>query len=334
LGDAGRRNLKSLSAAGAEVVAVHDKRGKVMSSIEVEFGQKIAYCGNVRELLSNDIELVVVATPDDDHLESAKASLKAGKYVFIEKPIATKFRDLLEFEQLNREYPEKILFSEKYSFANPVKAALRNRKELGPLLCGNTSYLMWNCDRIMGGGKWRTEGPYNPCAGGLSHNFMTALLFAGSPISRVRSNGKVLAYSELNRYGGYDTMEGTLEFADGQQLGWLVCLGIRGLSSPYKHRTVIHTFQFKDGALAYGPDPDSDRLIINGQRVDFPAEPDVEGWGDYNIGLYTNMHRDLLAGFQSRKTLHNISQGINVAYACNLAFRSSKSGGEWLEVPY
>lgn len=337
LGDGGCCNLTSLTALGAEVVAICDRNKGILNEVKNEVGGVASAYLDVQELFSRrDMEFVVVATPDDQHLEPVQKALEAGNRVFIEKPVATSRNDLEQFEELAQKYPQQILFSEKYTFAHPVQTALAHRAELGKFLWGTTLYSMWRCDRIMGGGKWRTECAYNPCAGGLSHNFMTSLLFVGSPIVRVRATGRVLTYHEnLDCFGGYDTMEGTLEFFGGQQLNWLVCLAVKGSDSPLRHRTVAHTFQFEKGSLAYGPTPQSDQLIINGQNVTIIPEPDAEKWGDYNLGvLYSKMHRDLLTSITTgKKALHDVSQGINVAYACCLAFESAKQGGEWIELP-
>ena len=175
LGDGGRCNLKSLTMAGAEVIAICDSNEEMLGIVKNE-GTPAAIYSNMQELLAHQgLHLVVVATPDNQHFLPTQAALEAGKYVFVEKPVATTPDDLKKFTELNKKYPRRILFSEKYSFANPVQAALACRAELGTFLCGTTLYTMWKCDRIMGDGKWRTECAYNPCAGGLSHNFMTVI---------------------------------------------------------------------------------------------------------------------------------------------------------------
>ena len=77
------------------------------------------------------------------------------------------------------------------------------------------------------------------------------------------------------------------------------------------------------------------KLIFNGKRVAIAAEPEAEKWDEYNLGvLYNKMHRDLFAAIATGKpALHDISQGINVAYACCLSFESAKRGGEWIGLP-
>lgn len=353
MGDGGMSNFRALrQIPEAEVEAVCDERKEALKEVS-----GIAKYELFENLVQDpDIELVVVATPDHLHLEVAKAALEAGKYVFCEKPLATTFADLVVFKELAGEYPGKLLFSEKYSFAYPVQAALAHREELGEFMIGSTFYTMWKCDRIMGEGKWRTETAYNPCAGGLSHNFMTALLFVRSPIVRVRATGQILTYYEnLDKYGGFDTMKGTLEFQNGKYLNWLICLAVQGKNSPFVHRTITHTFQFRDGALVYGPPqkgydldmhleygaldcghrPESDKLIVNGSSMSFIQEPLAEKWSDYNLNvLYRRMHENILGAVAGTvKPLHTVEDGINVAAACVLAFVSAKHDGIWYRIP-
>ncbi len=333
-GDGGMSNYRGLVAAGIRVAALYDNHESIRDVLELEGWRGVRVCKTEAGLLADpDVDVVVVATPDGEHLAPASRALEAGKYVFIEKPLATLYLDIAEFGDLVRHYPNKLLFSEKYSFAHPVQAMLAERERLGEFLTGSTSYVMTNCDRIMGNGKWRTEAAYNPVAGGLSHNFMTALLFVGAHITRVWAVGQVLAYSELKKHGGYDTMHGVLEFDTGRQLVWSVCLAVAGSHGMYAHRTVAHAFQFKNGSLAYGPDSSGDRLVVQGLNIRFQREPDYgEDWSSYNTYLYKRMWSDLLASLDGSQSIHTIQQGLNVAYACRAARQSALRDGEWMVV--
>lgn len=349
-GDGGQSNAKALLKNDEiRVIAICDiDHGKWPVAWEMFFDASRYFRAADRDytymINKDDIDLVIVATPDPEHFRPAAYALNKGKFVFVEKPVATNLGVLKAFNELVKEFPRKILFSEKYSFAYPVQAALAMRDELGEFMAGSTLYTMWKCDRIMGNGQWRTEHAYNPCAGGLSHNFMTAILFTDSPIARVRATGQILTYHEnLDTHGGFDTMEGTLEFKNGKRLQWLVCLAIQGEDSPFAHRTVTHTLQFEHGSLVYGPTPESDRLIVNGQSIPFQKEPQLIDpidkernlWAEYNIGvLYKSMHEDLLKTIrEGKQPLHNIHHGINVAASCVLAFDSAKADGRWIDIP-
>lgn len=349
-GDGGQSNAKALQLLGDEVaiVAVSDCDDGKRKTVEEICGDSILFSPHYQAMIcEEDVDLIIVATPDNEHLTPTKDVIhEAIRYVFVEKPVATTFKDLAEFQLLVRRHPGTILFSEKYSFAYPVQGALALQDELGEFMTGSTTYTMWNCDRIMGGGRWRTEHAYNPCAGGLSHNFMTALLFAKSPIVRVRATGQVLTYHEnLDKYGGFDAMEGTLEFKNGKRMQWIVCLAVQGVSSPFAHRTVTHMMQFRRGSLVYGPLPEHDKLIVEGQfTVSFPSEPqlydpaDIEKkrnlWAEYNVGvLYKSMYENILESIKKGTlSLHTIEHGINVAAACISAFQSAQNDGAWMGI--
>lgn len=338
-GDGGLSNGRALAEVrGAKVVALCDTDRTRQIQAHALLGWGILnLSGDYGDLVrERSVDLVIVATPDHQHLEPAVAALAAGKHVFVEKPLATTLEGVRAFRELAKQYPGRIWFGEKYSFARPVEAALGQREALGEFLWGSTFYAMRDCDRIMGRGKWRTETRYNPCAGGLSHNFMTALLLVVSRIKRIRATGRVLAYRELERHGGYDTMEGTIEFENGRLLNWVVCLAVTGGDSPFGHRTVAHTFQFEHGSLTYGPVPASDRLTVNGSMVWFTLEPPENNWLGYNVKtLYAGMHRNIIAAIRgTAEPRHTIEQGINVAAACALAFDSAQQDGAWMEVPY
>ena len=346
-GDGGQSNFKALTRptiteSRSKIIAICDTNTERMVE-NVPRGHEFELYTDAKKIAQNgDIHLVIVATPDHEHVEVTKLMLEAGKYVFVEKPVATTYNDLDYMAELNRRYPGKILFSEKYSFVGPVQAALQHRKELGEFMTGSTSYTMRKCDRIMGDGKWRTESAYNPVAGGLSHNFMTLLLFIGAPITEVCAIGQVLTYHEnLARHGGFDTVRGMLRFANKAIVSFDINLAIQNMTSPYAHRTVTHNLQFRNGSLAYGPTPESDQLIVGEfdgvpHYPRFSAEPAEKDWGLYNLGtLYGSMWDNVLdAVHNCTAPLHTIGHGINVAAACIAAFMSAKELGKWSHVSH
>lgn len=331
-GEGGKSNFNGLVNAGTKVLAVSDIN---RNNFIKEDYNGIDFYPESEELMSRkDIDLIVIATPDDNHFSDIKLALQSNKYVFVEKPLVTSMEELLEIEKLIIQYPNRLLYSEKYSFSSVIESLLKEKKALGDYLYGNTFYTMGTSENIMGGGKWRTECKYNPCAGGLSHNFMVALLFSESIIKRVRAMGRILNYHDnLDKYGGYDFMEGTLEFESGATLNWVVDLSATKNNSLFGHRTVSHFFQFKNASLAYGPISGSDVLKINGKLVNIEQEPISGRWGAYSHRLYTKMYQDVIAVIKNNKfPRHNVNQGINVAKACILAYDSAKKNGEWLDV--
>jgi predicted dehydrogenase len=329
-GEGGKLNLKGIVNAGSKVVAISDINKNKFKSSGFE---GIEFYENSRDLVKRkDIDLIIIATPDDKHFCDIKQALQAGKYVFVEKPLVTTMKELSGIEKLALQYPNKLLYSEKYSFSATVEVLLENRELLGDYLYGTTFYMMGSSGKIMGKGKWRTECAYNPCAGGLSHNFMVWLLFLRSNIKRVKAIGRVLTYyNNLDKYGGYDFMEGSLEFDNGNILNWIVDLS--DSNSWFGHRTVSHFIQFKNGSLVYCPITGNDVLRINRKSVNFDQEPEIKEWKNYDIRLYTRMHENIMnAIVKNEHPRHNINQGMNVAKACILAYKSAQKNGEWISV--
>ncbi|MBW3540781.1 MAG: Gfo/Idh/MocA family oxidoreductase, partial [Planctomycetes bacterium] len=54
----------------------------------------------VAKLLESETDVVCVATPDDRHFEAARAALRAGKHVLVEKPSVLRLAELDELHQL------------------------------------------------------------------------------------------------------------------------------------------------------------------------------------------------------------------------------------------
>src|SRR5438552_2969103 len=73
---------------GARVVALCDLRADRLALAEQRFPQLVT-TRDYRELLANpQVDAVAIATPVSTHFEFGAAALRAGKHVFVEKPIA------------------------------------------------------------------------------------------------------------------------------------------------------------------------------------------------------------------------------------------------------
>ena len=99
-GGRGRLNMRGLMTYGGKVVAVCDvdARQRAAGVAEVKkyydcaaVSEKFTGCaehGDFRELLANDeIQAVMIATPDHWHVPVAIAAVKAGKDTYVEKPL-------------------------------------------------------------------------------------------------------------------------------------------------------------------------------------------------------------------------------------------------------
>ena len=76
----------ALQAIGADVVAVHDLDHAAARRVAEELGCDAAT--DLDGLLAHDADLAVITTPHIHHAEQARACLRAGRHVLVEKPMA------------------------------------------------------------------------------------------------------------------------------------------------------------------------------------------------------------------------------------------------------
>ena len=133
-GAIGREHIRRLheKVPGCTVTAV--------SEINEEVGRKVARQYNARyykdgvELINSpDVDAVVVTAWDPAHAKYVLASIRAGKFVFCEKPMATEIsecREIVEAEQAFGKRIVQIGFMRRY---DPGYAALKKTIESGAI---------------------------------------------------------------------------------------------------------------------------------------------------------------------------------------------------------
>ena len=87
-GQMGRKHALNCSKIkGVKVQAVADKDISRAKTLAQEVGA-VPVTGYQGFLTSESLDAVIVATPPDEHYEAALAAIKAGKAIFVEKPLA------------------------------------------------------------------------------------------------------------------------------------------------------------------------------------------------------------------------------------------------------
>lgn len=128
LGMMGRHHARVLqSIDGVQLVAAADEAGDIHGS-----AQGVPVFSSVEELLTEDLDYMVIALPTAFHLDAALAAAAAGVPVLIEKPLAA---DLASSQQIVEAFNSKQLVGavghiERY---NPALQEARKRLENGDL---------------------------------------------------------------------------------------------------------------------------------------------------------------------------------------------------------
>jgi predicted dehydrogenase len=111
-----------------------------------------------RELLARaDIDAVIVATPQDSHVEIARAAISAGIHVLVEKPAARHVDELLGLPELAAKHDVRVRvgFNLRYHRAFQQARHLVDSGILGPLLFARARY--GHGGRPGLAGEWRAQ---------------------------------------------------------------------------------------------------------------------------------------------------------------------------------
>ena len=167
----------------AEAVAICD--------IDIEKAKDKAKLYNIenvfsdyRELLKrDDIDAVTLPLPDQAHKEIAVASLKAGKHVLCEKPMALNLQDCREMVNAARECKRELMVGQvgRYTPAFIKAKELLEEGAIGELFMIETEYAH-DYSKIGGTGGWRVTPEREPIIGGGCHAVDMVRMIAGNPI--------------------------------------------------------------------------------------------------------------------------------------------------------
>lgn len=112
------RNLYELESA--EVVAVCDARGGAVDAIRRRY-PAVRGTTRVDEVLADpQIDAFVIATPVSTHFELVDAALKAGKHVFVEKPLASSSAEAERLVRLAAEFGRVLMPGHTFLYSPPV----------------------------------------------------------------------------------------------------------------------------------------------------------------------------------------------------------------------
>jgi predicted dehydrogenase len=163
-GSFARRTLiPGFRAAGAHLVAVTTEGGLTAADVAARFGFERAAASPEEVLDDGSIDAVVIATRHSTHARLVADALRAGKAVFVEKPLALDEEGLLDVvAALDRGGPLMVGFNRRFApLVTSLREALKGVPVAAVLVRVNAGPLAgdhWLSDPEVGGGRLLGEG--------------------------------------------------------------------------------------------------------------------------------------------------------------------------------
>ena len=326
--------------------------------------------GSLDELLSSDVDVVHVASPNALHSSHSLAALKAGKHVICEKPMAVGLEEAEDMQKAATEsglvaalcynqrfYPQLHQAAELVATGGIGEPHLIHGRYLQDWLLLKTD---WN---------WRLDpalaGPLRAVADIGSHWLDAAQFILGSPIvevyaelhtlhmERLRPTAGGTTFSSASRGGANlvsvtsdDSASILLHFANG-------CRGsvlISQVAAGHKNLMDLEVDGTRASLQWNSQEPD---VLVHGRRdhgnivtlrepatllpgaqaVTFYPGGHVEGFGETFRGLFERVYTDVVGGGPSPTPAYPTFADGRQALAIEAAISRSSASGRWAPVP-
>lgn len=273
LGRLGKRHAEQLArhTPGARLVAACSPVAEELDWARETLGVPRLYADYAELLADPEIDAVVLVTPTTLHADQTSAALRAGKHVFVEKPLSLDVATCEAVEAVAREYPDQVAmvgfvrrFDPSYARA---KAAI-DAGQLGrPFLVRSQT-----CDQNDPAGFFVR---FAPSSGGIFmdcsvHDIDLARWMLGNPKAvRAFASGTIALHPGLADCGDVDNGLAIVEFEGGQRA---VFYASRTL--PHGHETTTEVIG-TTGTVQIGFGAHADRTEFrNAAGVQHRALPD------------------------------------------------------------
>ena len=215
-GKIGEVHAKEVVAlAGAELVAVASRSEVKASALAKAMGCDY-YTDYKALLLRDDIDIVIIATPNNSHGHIGIKAAQAGKHVIVEKPIdsdAIAAKELIAACRINH-VKLTCVFQHRFDPAiTALKAAIENQ-QLGKLTFGGCYTKGYRTqvyyDSSPGRGTWQVDGGGAVMMNGI--HYIDALTYLLGPIEEVFAYCKTMAHEGIEVE---DVASATVQFRNG-----------------------------------------------------------------------------------------------------------------------
>ena len=126
------RNLVAME--GVDITAIADPNEKPRNWGRRACGDRYSpqVYEDYRHLLArDDVDAVVVASPNYSHIEVMRDIFKTGKHVMLEKPMCTTIADSKELVESADQHPGIVWIGLEYRYMSPITATLQHLDAIG-----------------------------------------------------------------------------------------------------------------------------------------------------------------------------------------------------------
>lgn len=202
----------SIIAAGAHVATIYDTHDESAQALAASTGAKV--CASAEAAMNDDsAQAIMIATSSDTHVGLLYEAVKTGKPVLCEKPLASSYKDSLEFIASVGEDAAKNVFLGFNRRFDRGHATVREAVHAGEV--GRLEQLT-----ITSRDPLPPPLEYVPRSGGLFrdmmiHDFDMARSIVGKDIVSVTAHGSSIVDPEIGKLGDVDTASVTMLTDDG-----------------------------------------------------------------------------------------------------------------------
>lgn len=301
-----------------EVVALGSRSPESVASKRREFGLGEEQCrtaATFQELLDDDrVDIISICTPNSQHAEEAILAARAGKHIFLEKPIAIEESDIPRLVSAVEESGVRSIVGLILRFSPLVQMQRRlvQDGELGRVFLANVDY--WFGRERKGWMKHRAQTGGAFLLGGC-HSVDMVRYVLDSDIVRVSAQS--VRVGDYYEYPPVETAQ--VQFANGA-LGVFSCSLVG--TNPY---TANMSILGEKGTIM------NDRFYLKrfqGQKSFFRVDTGEGSTGD----IYDHPFPAMVDHFvecirEGRESPHNIRSAINAHLACLAVRKSAENDG-------
>ena len=189
----------------------------------------------------NDVDIIVVATYDDCHIDQVIPGIMNKKHIFCEKPLCVNYSQLDKISKVWRNSDAKVhFFSNLVLRGAPVYSWLKEQissGEFGEIYSIDGDYLYGRLNKITDG--WRGRREYSPILGGGMHMIDLVCWLTNKKAIKVHAHGNNISTKSSN-ISFDDFVESSIIFED-KMVARISC----NLSCVHRHQHVLRIFGTK-----------------------------------------------------------------------------------------